>query len=68
MDLLQDFFIYPPGVCEARFIMYVHALFDVFWTIEQKHPVTAMIKLRRARTMFYITLIRFVWKKKTIHT
>ncbi len=60
MDLLQDFFIYPPGACEARFIMDAHALFDVFWTVEQKHPVTAMIKLRRARTMFYITLIRFV--------
>ncbi len=31
--------------CEARFIMDAHALFDVFWTVEQKHLVTAMITL-----------------------
>ncbi len=37
--------------------MDARALFDVFWTVEQKHPSTAMI-----------TLIGFVWKKKVIYT
>ncbi len=27
-----------------------HALFDVFWTVEQKHPLTAMVMLGIART------------------
>ncbi len=37
--------------------MDARALFDVFWTVEQKHPSTAMV-----------TLIGFVWKKKVIYT
>ncbi len=52
MDSLQEAFILPPEPCEAHLIMDVHALFDVFWTVKQKHPLTAMIKLRRARTIF----------------
>ncbi len=68
MDSLQEAFIHTPELCEARFIMDVRALFDVFWTVEQKHPPTAMIKLGRARTIFNITLIGFVWKKKVIYT
>ncbi len=50
----------PPEPCEARFIMDAYALFDVLWTVEQKHPPTAMIELRRARTIFNITLTGFV--------
>ncbi len=60
LDSLQEAIIHPPEPCEACFIMDVRALFDVFWTVEQKHPPTAMITLGIARTMFYITLIGFV--------
>ncbi len=28
----------PPESCEARVITDAHALFDFFWTVEQKHP------------------------------
>ncbi len=49
MDSLQEAFIHPPEPCEARFIMDAHALFDYFWTVEQKHPPTAILKLGRAR-------------------
>ncbi len=52
MDSLQEAFIHSPEPCEARFIMDVHALFEVFWTVEQKHLATAMITLGRARTIF----------------
>ncbi len=38
MDSLQEAFIHAPEPCEARFIMDAHALFDVFWTVQQKHP------------------------------
>ncbi len=38
MDLLQEAFIHPPEPCEARFNMDGCALFDCFWTVEQKHP------------------------------
>ncbi len=58
MDSLQEAFIHPPELCEARFIM--DALFDVFWTVEQKHPPTAILTLARARIIFNITLIGFV--------
>ncbi len=68
MDLLQEAFIHPPEQCEAHFNMHAHALFDVFWTVEQKHAHTAMIQLGIARTIFYITPIGFVWKKKVIYT
>ncbi len=50
----------PPEPCETCFIMDARALFDVFWTVEQKHPPTAMIELRSARTIFNITLIGFI--------
>ncbi len=30
MDSLQEAFIHPPELCEARFIMDAHLLFDVF--------------------------------------
>ncbi len=53
MDSLQEAFIHPPEPCEACFIMDARALFDVFWTVEQKHPPTAKITLR--------TLILKVW-------
>ncbi len=39
--------------------MDANALFDVFWTVEQKHPPIAMIELRSARTICYIQ-----WGKK----
>ncbi len=60
-----------PEPCEARFIMDARALFDVFWTVEQKHcffifkdkealSLTTMIKLRIAWTIFNITPIGFI--------
>jgi len=54
MDLLQEAFIHTPEPCEARFTMDVCALFNVFWTVEQKHPPTAMITLRIARIILDI--------------
>ncbi len=68
MDSQQEAFIHPPEPCKACFIMDAHALFDVLWTVEQKHPPTAMIELRRARTIFYLTPIGFIWKKKVVYT
>ncbi len=52
MYSLQEAFIHPPEQCEAHFNMDAHALFDVFWTIEQKHAPTEMIQLGIARTIF----------------
>ncbi len=52
--------IHPPELCEARFITDARTLFDVFWTVEQKHPPTAMIEIRRARANFNATTIGFV--------
>uniref|UniRef100_A0A671QSN8 Voltage-dependent L-type calcium channel subunit beta-2 n=1 Tax=Sinocyclocheilus anshuiensis TaxID=1608454 RepID=A0A671QSN8_9TELE len=46
--------------CEALFIMDGCTLLDLLWTVEQKHPPTAIIKLERARTIFNITPIGFV--------
>ncbi len=60
MDSQQDAFIHLPEPCEAHFIMDACALFGVFWTIEQKHPPTAMIMLGIARTFFNITPIGFI--------
>ncbi len=68
MDSLQETFIHPPEPCEARFITDARGLFDYFWTIEQKHPPTAILKLGRARIIFNISPIGFVWKKKVIYT
>ncbi len=67
MDLLQEAFIHSQELCEARFIMDSRTLFNVLWTVVQKHPLTAMLRLRRARTIFYITPIRFFWKRKAIY-
>ncbi len=63
IDLLQEPFIHPLESREACFIMDACALFDIFWTVEQKHLPTPILKLRRARIIFNITPIGFVWKK-----
>ncbi len=60
MDSLQEALMHAPEPCEARFIMDVHTLFDILWTVEQKHPPTAIITLGIARTNFNITAIGFV--------
>ncbi len=60
MDSLQEAFIHPPEPCEACFITDARALFDMFWTVEQKYPPSTMITLRRARTIFNITPLVFV--------
>jgi len=60
MDSLQEAFIHPPKPCESNFIMDAHTLFDVFWTVEQKHLPTAIIELGSARTIFNTTPIGFV--------
>ncbi len=65
MDLLQEAFINASEPCEACFMMEARALFDVFWTVEQKHLPTAMTMLGIAG-QFNITLNGFVWKKKVI--
>ncbi len=61
MDSLQEALIHSPELCEACFIADAHTLFNVFWTVEQKHLPTATIELRSAP-------IGFVWKKKVIYT
>ncbi len=70
MDSLQEAFIHPLEQCEACFIMDVHALFYFFWTVEKKkkHPLTPIQTLGRARIIFNITPIGFIWKKKVIYT
>ncbi len=68
MDLLQEAFIHVPEPCEACFILDACALFDILWTVEKKHPPTAMITLGRNGTIFNITPIGFVWKKKVLYT
>ncbi len=60
MELPQETLIHPLKPREARFIMDVCALFGVLWTVEQKHPPTAMITLGIARTIFNITPIGFI--------
>ncbi len=60
MDSLQEAFIQPPEPCEAHFIMDARTLFDVFWTVEQKHPTTAMITLGIARTILHLHLV--IWQ------
>ncbi len=68
MDSLQEAFIHTSEPYDACIIIDARTLFDVFWTVEQKHLLTAMIMLRRARTIFNITPIGFVWKNKVIYT
>ncbi len=53
MDSLQEAIIHPPELCEAHFIIDVHGLFYVFWTVEQKHPPTAMITSQ----ITYVTMV-----------
>jgi len=60
MDSLQEAFIHPREPCEARFITDVQSLFDDLWTVQLQHPLTAMIELGIARTIFNITMIGFV--------
>ncbi len=57
MDSLQEAFIHVLEPCEAHFHMVAHTLFDDLWTVDQKHPPTAMIKLGIARTIFNIAPI-----------
>ncbi len=54
--------------CEAHFITDARALFDYFLTVEQKHQPIPILAVGRARQIFNITLIGFVWKKKVIYT
>ncbi len=68
MDSLHEAFIYTLEPCEACFIMDARTLLNVFWTVQQKHPPTAMMTLGIARTIFNITPIGFVRKKKVIFT
>ncbi len=68
MDSLQEAFIHPLEPCEACFIMDACTLFNISWTVEQNQPLTAMIELRSARTIFNITPIGFVWQKKKKNT
>ncbi len=58
--------VYLNWLILTKFIKY--GLFNVFWTVKEKHPPTAMIMLRSARKIFNITPIGFVWKKKDIYT
>ncbi len=67
MDSLQEAFIHSLEPCEGRFITDVHTLFHVFWT-EQQTPAYTIVRLGGARTIFNITPIGFVWKKKVIYT
>ncbi len=66
MDSLQEAFIHAPELCETRFIMDACTLFHVFWTVENK--LTPIVRLGGARTIFNITPIGFVWKKKVVYT
>ncbi len=60
MDSLQEAFIHAPDLCKAHFIVDADALFEVFWTVQQKHPPTTMITLGIATTIFHITQIGLV--------
>ncbi len=50
--------LYPPP-CDAHFNIDECALFNYFGTVEQKHPLTPILMLGRART-FRLTPIGFV--------
>ncbi len=52
MESLQEAFIHAPELCEAYFTTDRCTLFDVLWTVEQKHQPTAMIKLGTANNNF----------------
>ncbi len=64
MDSLPEAFIHPPEpLCEERFITDACTLFHVFWTVT-KTPAFPIERLGGATTIFNITPIGFVWKKK----
>ncbi len=52
IDSLQEAFIHPRS-CVMHILLDACALFDYFWTVEQKHP-TPILKLGRARIIFLI--------------
>ncbi len=60
IDSLQEAFNHPPEPCEACFIMDVHTLFHVFWTVDKKHPLTPIARLGGTRTIFNIAPFGFV--------
>ncbi len=62
MDSLQEAFIHPPEPCEARFITDERSL------LLTKTPAYPIERLGGARTIFNITPIGFVWKKKVTYT
>ncbi len=51
-DRLQEACIHAPELRETRFTMDACTLFDVLWTVHQKHPSTAVITLGIASTIF----------------
>ncbi len=66
MDSLHEAFIHPLEPREVCFIMDACTLFGLdCW---KKHPLTTMITLGLARTIFNITLIGLIWKKNVIYT
>ncbi len=68
MDSLQEAFIHPAEPCEERFVTDARTLFHVFWTVDNKHLLTPIERLGGARTIFNITRIEFIWKKKVTYT
>ncbi len=72
IDSLQEAFIHLPELWEAHFIMDAYTLFDFFWTVKKKKKkhlsIAIIIMFGSTRTIFNMTPIRFVWKKKVINT
>ncbi len=66
MDSLHEAFIHPQSRVR-HVLLWMHFIWLPLdcWT---ETPAHAIIKLGRARTIFNITLIGFVWKKKVIYT
>ncbi len=52
----------PPRAVWSTFFMMDGCTF--FWASKSQPPFTAIIKLGRTSTIFYITLIVFIWNKK----
>ncbi len=52
MDSLQEAHIHPPNPYEAHLVMDPRALFDYFWTVEQKHPPTPILTLGKSQGNF----------------
>ncbi len=67
MDSLQQAFIHPPEPCDAR-IMDAHTLFKASWTVEQKHPPTAIIELGSGQDNFYYNSDWIRLKEEVIYT